>query len=355
MLDVDEFEQFRARAYSAGGGYGDDSQRRPKILSVPSSPKPRKPDSFRASFRSARGVPYTGTSSAAHTPHTPSPLTNNSNFRISDLEQQVYNISLDHDDGMSPSVCDSDYDAELESLSRSPTKALRDDFGPSDEEIDNEVFRPRTPLGWRSLTSSPHDPYRALTPPPSSTMLRVGGMRTHHKRSSSCRAGTSSRPVRPHDLDLWHGRPRQRTYSMPTRNRYRKMREAAQAARAAGADINDSHQDQADDSYYRVRTFSTSGKKGIINRGDSFKRRYKKRVVAEFEAGHFRQRTWSCTSQGSSVGSAGSGGEAGTYKVLMLGSSGVGKTSLVQQFMSSEYMGNADASLEGKMHFLYIS
>ena len=39
------------------------------------------------------------------------------------------------------------------------------------------------------------------------------------------------------------------------------------------------------------------------------------------------------------------------YKVLLLGAPGVGKTALRQQFMTSEYLGNAD-NLPGNMMFL---
>jgi len=38
------------------------------------------------------------------------------------------------------------------------------------------------------------------------------------------------------------------------------------------------------------------------------------------------------------------------YKVLVLGSQGVGKTTLVEQLMTSEYLANKDNSFPGKLH-----
>lgn len=46
------------------------------------------------------------------------------------------------------------------------------------------------------------------------------------------------------------------------------------------------------------------------------------------------------------------------YRVVMMGDAGVGKTALVSQFMTSEYMNTYDASLgkfQGKYFFVLIS
>jgi hypothetical protein len=82
----------------------------------------------------------------------------------------------------------------------------------------------------------------------------------------------------------------------------------------------------------RVRTFSSSDKGGIVNRGDSFKRKIPS------TAGSSRHS--SVTSQDdSSVCSS----EA-PCSVLVMGPVGVGKSSLIQQFTTSEYMGGEDVS-----------
>jgi GTPase SAR1 family protein len=41
------------------------------------------------------------------------------------------------------------------------------------------------------------------------------------------------------------------------------------------------------------------------------------------------------------------------YRVVLLGDAGVGKTALVSQFMTSEYMNTYDASL-GKVTYVYV-
>ncbi|ELT87346.1 hypothetical protein CAPTEDRAFT_220080 [Capitella teleta] len=175
----------------------------------------------------------------------------------------------------------------------------------------------------------------------------------HHNRSLSCR----SRPARrPRDLEL-RSSMRRRTYSMPTKNRYRKPSQAEITSAAAAGDSTQSsrHSSQGDDDedFVRVRTFSTSAR-GIINRGDSFKRRCLNLAAADAPGGEVdtdgdvhRERTWSNTSQGSSAGSgASSCSSPPVHRVVVMGARGVGKTAIIQQFMTSEYMGNADSSIE---------
>ena len=44
--------------------------------------------------------------------------------------------------------------------------------------------------------------------------------------------------------------------------------------------------------------------------------------------------------------------EIAKYRVVLLGDAGVGKTALVSQFMTSEYMNTYDASLGNSTYFL---
>lgn len=96
----------------------------------------------------------------------------------------------------------------------------------------------------------------------------------------------------------------------------------------------------------RVRSFKTTSK-GVINRGDVIKKRGSMTLTPtsglavvssdiDLTSMH-RTRLPSTTSQGSSAEySFCSSGAPSYYRVLVLGSSGVGKSALINQFMSSE-------------------
>ena len=108
---------------------------------------------------------------------------------------------------------------------------------------------------------------------------------------------------------------------------------------------------------YRVRSFSTSSK-GLINRGDCLRVRTTSNNLSS-------EKKTSTSSSGSDLPEVApsrtskmdlkSGGTfhcvcaklsaPPVYKVLVLGASNVGKTSLTQQFMTSEYMGQEDTCL----------
>ncbi len=108
---------------------------------------------------------------------------------------------------------------------------------------------------------------------------------------------------------------------------------------------------------YRVRSFITSPK-GIINRGDSYRlRSFASNCSLESTAsspGGGYMRAFSLASHGSySTGSSMENPEGPTYRVLVMGSGGTGKTTLIQQFMTSEYLGNMENSL-GKLNSHFI-
>ena len=189
------------------------------------------------------------------------------------------------------------------------------------------------------------------------------GTSDHHRRSQSCR-----RPqvVRPHELNLLVDDDiRPRTVSMPSKGDIPKPQSVpARAAVSQGQTPGDGS-DHIELNFYRVRSF-TSTSRGIINRGDSFKRR--KRMTASNlsidstgscpERLTQLRRTWSTQSQGSRGSSVNSSLDADTptsFRVIILGAPGVGKTAIIQQFMTSEYMGNVDPCLSKFIHISHIN
>ncbi|KFB36563.1 hypothetical protein ZHAS_00003753 [Anopheles sinensis] len=117
-----------------------------------------------------------------------------------------------------------------------------------------------------------------------------------------------------------------------------------------------------EEEYYRLRHFSITGK-GVVNRGDSLKSRRSKsnNSVASSNSSteHLTPaagavagsaRTSATCSLASSRESSTSNPASGPYKVLMLGGAAVGKSSLVSQFMTSEYLHAYDTSIGKRQH-----
>lgn len=103
-----------------------------------------------------------------------------------------------------------------------------------------------------------------------------------------------------------------------------------------------------DEDWYTLRQFCITSKGGIINKGDLHRHRSRSNnSVASTASG--------VTGGASSTTSASSEHPlpAQPRKVIMMGTVGVGKTSLVTQFMSSEYMNAYDGSL-GKFFPCYL-
>ncbi|XP_012136882.1 uncharacterized protein LOC100883976 [Megachile rotundata] len=111
---------------------------------------------------------------------------------------------------------------------------------------------------------------------------------------------------------------------------------------------------RAGDDLYRLRAFSIS-RKGVVNRGDSIiSRRSRSNTSVNSSrnsnvSGERSPFEGSCCS-GQGVGADSTESEdmedIPKYRVVLLGDSGVGKTALVSQFMTSEYMNTYDASLD---------
>ena len=148
------------------------------------------------------------------------------------------------------------------------------------------------------------------------------------KRSSSFK-----KPRSPPLETLTYEDMRPRTCSMPTRNTMKKP----------GSLSHHTLHLEVDTDIYTLRSFSTTAKGVVVNRGDSLRSKSTNSVYSsgsEFCPLSPSSRTSSSISHDSFGGSC-----TGSFKVAVLGSSGVGKTAITQQFMTSEYLGGFDTSI----------
>lgn len=148
----------------------------------------------------------------------------------------------------------------------------------------------------------------------------------HHSRSQSVKTPGSRSSGRPNYLCL--PQQRSRVASMPNTG--------------------------VEEEYYRLRHFSITGK-GIVNRGDSLKSRRSRSnnsVASSNSSTEHLTASYPGSARNSAAGSLASSRESsasqGTvpFRVLMLGAPSVGKSSLVSQFMTSEYLHAYDTSID---------
>ena len=111
-------------------------------------------------------------------------------------------------------------------------------------------------------------------------------------------------------------------------------------------------------SLQRVRSFKTTSKGGIVNRGDSFKKSTNsinsQGSVITSDYAQNRQRENSIHSKASTGESVGSSAGPTVYKVAIIGDKGVGKASLTNQFMTSEFVAFDNDNEQGKPIYIYI-
>ncbi|CAD1472088.1 unnamed protein product, partial [Heterotrigona itama] len=148
----------------------------------------------------------------------------------------------------------------------------------------------------------------------------------HHSRSQSVKTPGSRSSGRPNYLCL--PQQRSRVASMPNTG--------------------------VEEEYYRLRHFSITGK-GIVNRGDSLKSRRSRSnnsVASSNSSTEHLTASYPGSARNSAAGSLASSRESSAsqgptpYRVLMLGAAAVGKSSLVSQFMTSEYLHAYDTSID---------
>ncbi|XP_023246816.1 uncharacterized protein LOC106639394 [Copidosoma floridanum] len=148
----------------------------------------------------------------------------------------------------------------------------------------------------------------------------------HHNRSQSVRTPGSRASGRPNYLCL--PQQRSRVASMPNTG--------------------------VEEDFYRLRHFSITTK-GVVNRGDSLKSRRSRSnnsVASSNSSTEHLTASYPGSARNSAAGSLASSRESSAsqgpapYRVLMLGASAVGKSSLVSQFMTSEYLHAYDTSVD---------
>ncbi|XP_076658497.1 uncharacterized protein LOC143362331 isoform X1 [Halictus rubicundus] len=109
-----------------------------------------------------------------------------------------------------------------------------------------------------------------------------------------------------------------------------------------------------EEEYYRQRHFSITAK-GVVNRGDSLKSRRSRSnnsVASSNSSTEHLTASYPGSARNSAAGSLASSRESSAsqgptpYHVLMLGAPAVGKSSLVSQFMTSEYLHAYDTSID---------
>lgn len=161
------------------------------------------------------------------------------------------------------------------------------------------------------------------------------------------RASSFKKPKEKNLEMFLHDDIRPRTSSMPTRNAFRKPH--AQQLQRALLRLNI----EPDVETYTVRSFEMNSKGVIIKRNDSMRSRSTNSIVSS--EGDFcpispLSRTSSSMSRESVGTSPGSVAQSTVppLRVMVLGGPAVGKTALTQQFMTSEYLGGFDTSIDGE-------
>ncbi|XP_073967493.1 uncharacterized protein [Choristoneura fumiferana] len=100
-----------------------------------------------------------------------------------------------------------------------------------------------------------------------------------------------------------------------------------------------------EEEYYRLRHFSITGK-GVVNRGDSLRSRRSRSNTSVASSASSTEAVNRASAPCSLASSRDSSAGLSAYRVLVLGGPGVGKSSLVGQFMTSEYLHAYDTSID---------
>ena len=183
-----------------------------------------------------------------------------------------------------------------------------------------------------------------VSPPSSPPMLGIPKCPTApHSRSSSLKKKKKKQLIRQEEM-------KDRTSSMPSINK-----RLSTQRRPCQLPLSPMHlQPSTDDDWERVRNFMTSPK-GIINCGDSFRRSNSSlRSLGSWGSGSHGSEDLGLLGCGSSFGRTDTQESVPSHKVVILGGPGVGKTTLAQQFVTSECLVNVE-SVGGKFVFCTLA
>ncbi|CAG9571046.1 unnamed protein product [Danaus chrysippus] len=100
-----------------------------------------------------------------------------------------------------------------------------------------------------------------------------------------------------------------------------------------------------EEEYYRLRHFSITGK-GVVNRGDSLRSRRSRSNTSVASSASSTEAVTRASAPCSLASSRDSSAGLSSYRVVVLGGPGVGKSSLVGQFMTSDYLHAYDTSID---------
>ncbi|XP_076685790.1 uncharacterized protein LOC143377876 [Andrena cerasifolii] len=205
---------------------------------------------------------------------------------------------------------------------------------------------------WGHLSPSPRSPTRtpAISPGAASSSSHLSPGASPGGPSPTSPAGpagstSGSRGPGPRQY-------RGRTSSMPAVPRHKPM--LAETKRGGGGGGGGGEEGETEDGveYYRLRSFSITAN-GVYNLGDSLKSRRSRSINSVTSSGTScsstrEVRLLSSASQlsGMEAEEETSNERVATYKVGMLGASGVGKTALTAQFTTSDYICAYDTSLD---------
>lgn len=172
--------------------------------------------------------------------------------------------------------------------------------------------------------------------------LTLDATHAHISRAASFRAPKSTNELQVEEGGTHHSRRN----SMPNVNNLLNV----PGAGASGATPN-TDAEPRETRIRRVRSFKTTSKGVIVNRGDSFKKKSTHSLMSTGSTVTDADGRARCNSgNNNSLLGLGAGPAASSYfRVNMMGAAGVGKTSLAHQFLTSEYIGHDDADEQNQM------
>ncbi|XP_061197149.1 GTP-binding protein RAD-like [Saccostrea echinata] len=177
-------------------------------------------------------------------------------------------------------------------------------------------------------------------PPATSNFFRIGRPSISAPHSRSC----SMRKVK-HDQNTYH-MDRNRRNSLPLD--YTDVDCTYFSSEIQSSRVN-SHE-----SFQRVRSFKMTSK-GLINHGDSVRNKNRSTSASRSSSLKENRRQRMASNDSCDTCSSVSSCSSGYYRVVILGTHSVGKTAIMNQFMTSEYTGGLDLGPEENSNSMNVS